>query len=232
METFKLLVIIPNSGMDEQTLHDRKLMLESYASPGTEITVECIPAGPESVETEWEEIEAGYYVLQRVKKVQTEDYQAIIVYCADDPAVRAARELSHIPVIGPGSVSLMLAQDLGNKYSIIVPLEDTVPSTEMRIRRFLFDGTRCCSIRSIPMPVISLRDDLEQTYKVLLEVGKKCVEEDGAHVLVLACLGMAGLGERLQEALGVPVIDPAPASVRYAELLHYAGLQYSRLSYP
>lgn len=71
----------------------------------------------------------------------------------------------------------------------------------------------------------------EITYKVLLKEGEKCVLEDGAHVIVLACLGLAGLGERLQKDLHIPVIDPAAVSIKYAELLYNLGLNYSSLSY-
>ena len=50
---FNLLVLIPNSGMSKEILADRKQMLSKYASNNTEITVECIPAGPISIETEY-----------------------------------------------------------------------------------------------------------------------------------------------------------------------------------
>ena len=64
-----------------------------------------------------------------------------------------------------------------------------------------------------------------------MKEGEKCVLEDGAHVIVLACLGLAGLGERLQKDLHIPVIDPAAVSIKYAELLYNLGLNYSSLSY-
>ena len=46
---FNLLVLIPNSGMSTMTLADRKQMLSKYADNNTEISVECIPAGPISI---------------------------------------------------------------------------------------------------------------------------------------------------------------------------------------
>ena len=46
----KLKVIIPNSGMDRKTLDDREVMLSAYAMQSTEISVDCIDHGPESIE--------------------------------------------------------------------------------------------------------------------------------------------------------------------------------------
>ncbi len=231
-EKFQLLVLIPNSGMSGEELKDRKEMLQAFASDSTEIWVECIPGGPKSIESEYEEAAAGRYILERIGKIPGERFQSVIIYCSSDPALSAAREISPVPVIGPGHASLMIAQDLGDQYSVLTVLEETVALFERKIRQFQFDPTRCRSVRSIGIPVSDLRVDLERTYQALLEAGKICVGKDRAHCIVLACLGMAGLGERLQKDLGVPVLDPAPVSIRYAELLHNAVSGYSRVSYP
>ncbi len=94
---FNLLVLIPNSGMSTMTLADRKQMLSKYADNNTEISVECIPAGPISIETEHEEFEAGIHILNRARTAAEDGFDCMIVYCSSDPAVRAARELAKIP---------------------------------------------------------------------------------------------------------------------------------------
>ena len=45
-------------------------------------------------------------------------------------------------------------------------------------------------------------------------------------------LGMAGLGEKLQNELGIPVLDPAPIAVQYAQTLVKLGLSQSRIAFP
>lgn len=229
---FKLLVIIPNSNMGAETLAQRKQMLESFAIGGLTITVEDIPDGPESIESEYEEAVAGRYVLERISKLKAGEFDAVVIYCFDDPVVNAARELSPIPVIGPGHATVMVAQDLADRYSIITMLEEMIPLTERKIRQFGFDFSRCASIRCSGIPVSKLRDDMEKTYSVLLDLCQKCIKEDSSQAIVLGCLGMAGLGRRLSKALGIPVLDPAEVSVRYAELLLHSELFYSRISYP
>lgn len=228
----RIKVIIPNSGMDKQTLSERELMLKEYALADTAISVDCIDSGPISIESNYDEIQAGKHILDKVKKAERDGFDAIIIYCGSDPAVEAAREIVNIPVIGPGKISMLVALDLAYKFSILTVLDETIPHDEELIRKFGLDSTRVTSIRSVNIPVDDIRKDLDKTFKVLVDAGKNAVELDGAHGIVLSCLGMAGLGSKLQKKLGVPVIDPAFISIRYAETLVLLDLKYSKKSYP
>ena len=64
------------------------------------------------------------------------------------------------------------------------------------------------------------------------------IEEDGAHVLILGCTGMAGLANSIEEDLSrrgitdVPVLDPAVLALKVAEGLADMGLVHSKRSYP
>ncbi len=227
----RIKVIIPNSGMDEKTLRAREIMLSAFARNDTAISVDCIDGGPESIESAYDEVMAGPYILTKVKQAEKDGFDAVVIYCGSDPAVAAAREIVNIPVIGPGKVSKLVALDLGYRFSVITVLDSTVARDEEAVYEKGIDFDRLASVRSIGIPVSNIRDDMESTYQALYAAGKKCIEEDGAHCLVLSCLGMAGMGERLTKSLKVPVIDPAPVAVKYAELLVSLGLSASRLSY-
>ena len=61
----KLKVIIPNSGMDRKTLDDREVMLSAYAMQSTEISVDCIDHGPESIENAYDEVMACAHILPK-----------------------------------------------------------------------------------------------------------------------------------------------------------------------
>jgi allantoin racemase len=226
----KIKIIIPNSGMSPKTLKEREAMLKKIASINTDISVDCIKGGPESIESNYDEALASIHILDGVAKAEKDGFDAVIIYCGSDPALEAARELVDIPVVGPGKASILMVNDLSYRYSILTVLEDTIASDREHVRK-CGDITRLASIRSIGIPVSDVRDDMERTNEALLDAGRKAIEIDGAHALVLSCLGMAGMGERLQEALGVPVIDPAFLAVKYAELLVTLRLRQSRLSY-
>lgn len=54
-----------------------------------------------------------------------------------------------------------------------------------------------------------------------MEVGKKALLEDKAEVITFNVMSLAfqDLDKELQEKLGVPVVDPAKAAVKMAEML-------------
>lgn len=229
----KIKVIIPNSGMSQEKLNARITKLTGFAmKKDTEVSVECIDGGPETIESVYDEVLAGPHILTKAIKAEKDGFDAIITYCGSDPAITAIREVVRIPVIGPGRTTMMVALDLGHRFSILTVLESTIAGNTEAVRERGFDPTRLASVRSINIPVANMQDNIDVTMGALVKTGKKCIEEDGAHCLVLSCLGMAGLGERLQKELGVPVLDPAPLSIRYAELLVSSGLSQSTLSYP
>ena len=53
----------------------------------------------------------------------------------------------------------------------------------------------------------------------MIEEGQEAVRDDGADVLLLGCTNYFGLYETVQGAVGVPVIDPIVASLKFVELL-------------
>jgi Asp/Glu/hydantoin racemase len=50
----------------------------------------------------------------------------------------------------------------------------------------------------------------------MIEVGRALKEEDGAGAIVMGCAGMARLRRGLEDALGIPVIDPTQAATAIA----------------
>ncbi len=50
----------------------------------------------------------------------------------------------------------------------------------------------------------------------MIEVGTELKDRDGAGVIVMGCAGMARHRRPLEDALGVPVIDPTQAAVAMA----------------
>ena len=224
-------VIIPNSGMDRATLDERERMLSFYAWPETNISVDCIDGGPESIESAYDEVLACPYVVEKAVEAEKSGYDAIVVYCGSDPAVNAAREVVNIPVIGPGKISKLIASDLGYKFSILTVLDSCIVRDRELAYEKGFNAEKVASVRAIGIPVSNVRDNLDDSLKALYTAGKKCIA-DGADCIVLSCLGMAGLGEKLQTVLNIPVIDPASIAIQYAQMLVKLNLTQSRIADP
>jgi allantoin racemase len=74
---------------------------------------------------------------------------------------------------------------------------------------------RVAGERAVGIPVVELVDET-RTFRRMSEVGAELRDGDGADVIVMGCAGMARYRERLQDTLGIPVIDPTQAAVTMA----------------
>jgi Asp/Glu/hydantoin racemase len=50
----------------------------------------------------------------------------------------------------------------------------------------------------------------------MIETGRALRDRDGADVLILGCAGMAGRRAALEDALGLPVVEPCQAATAMA----------------
>jgi len=218
--------------MTRSSLEARERFLRALVRPDTKISVSCTEDGPRSIESHYDACMAGPWILKQVEQVEKDGFSAIVLYCMNDPAIEASRELVTIPVIAAGETSLHLATMLGSRFTFLTVLDQMIPEVEDMIQKTRIKFSCLASVRSLGIPVSELRDNLEKTKEIVIREGRKAVQEDGAHVLVLGCLGLAGLGRVVQEALGIPVIDPALVSIATAELLIYSNLTHSKIDYP
>ena len=226
----KIKVVIPNSGMDRETLDARERMLSRALPAGTEISVACIPSGPRSIESNTDEILAGPLMVQAAIQAEREGYSAFVVYCFSDLAVAAIRENVSIPVTGPGETALAAADMLSNRFSVITTVEGNISRTYRRLLQNPVAQRKMVSVRALDLPVVQLREDPSATCGRLKQVCRQAVEQDGADTVVLGCLGMAQYGEEVERACGIKVIDPAFLAVAWAELSARLDLRPSRRS--
>ncbi|WP_206019782.1 aspartate/glutamate racemase family protein [Pseudomaricurvus alkylphenolicus] len=146
-------------------------------------------------------------------------FDAIVIGCFYDPSLEAAREISGSSVVvAPCQASLQLAEHLSNKFSIIVGQAKWIEQMSERVSAYGCDS-KLASMRSIDISVPELQRDCRLTEDRIILAGKRAIEEDGAEALVLGCTCTFGLYERVQQELGVPVIDPICAAYKWAETM-------------
>lgn len=214
--------------------NERLAYLRQYASPGVTLDNMADFVGswsrPTSIESRQEELELAQWVIERCIEAERRGFDAVITGCFGDPGVDAARELVRIPVIAPGETTLLIARMLAHYFSIISPLHSTVPLAREQAHKvgvYPF----VASIRSLDIPVEEIRRRDPATIERIVALGKECVEQDGAELLVFACASMSLLADEAQERIGVPVIDAVRLSVRAAEMLVGANLKHSSRTY-
>lgn len=213
----KIKVVIPNRGMDRETLDRREEMLRSALSSETELSVDCIKQGPLSIESNTDEMMAGQEVLRQCVDAERAGFDAVVIYCFSDVGIEAVRENVKIPVVGPGEVSLAAADLISQRFTVVTTLSGNVSRTERRLMKNKVAREKMISVRALDIPVVELRENPDVTQRYLERLCKKSIVEDRIDTLILGCLGMARYGDLLEQKYGIKVIDPAFLAVGYAE---------------
>ena len=211
-----------------------KREFEHFAARGTEIEVVNLSRGPASVESHYDDAVATPDILSKVKEAEQAGFDGVIVDCFGDVGVKAAREITNIPVVGPGETSMLFAAALGHCFSVITVLKNLVPMLS-DAAKVLGVHEKLASVRYVDIPVLEVADK-ERLKKALYQEMLNAIEKDGAHVLVLGCTGMTGVASDLSRMLkekgyDVPVIDPSAASLKFAEAQVRMGIKQSKITY-
>lgn len=220
----------------------RKLLAESErefggaARQGTELSHVILERGPASIESEYDEAMALPDTLRQVQKAQADGTDAIIINCASDPGLDAARELSSIPVVGVAQAAFSLATVLAQKFSVVAILERDIPDLDRMFRLYgVLD--RVASVRVMDMPVLELFKDRKKAICAMTDAALLALREDRAEAITFDCTGLSGIVTEIKsnlaaEGFEVPVIDPVAASMKLAESLVELKLCHSKLTYP
>jgi allantoin racemase len=126
---------------------------------------------------------------------------------------------------------MVVAANLGHRFSVVTVLENVVRPLE-NLALVTGVAAKLASVRQIGIPVLELNADPPRTFSRLIDVSREVVERDRADVLVLGCGTLSFRAAELQEAVGVPVINPLQVTLRMAELLVACGLSHSKRSHP
>ena len=225
--------------------------LDKNTLPGFKVDVRYIAYGGELPASEYYISVSAPYIIEEIIRAEKEGFAGAIIGCFGNPALKEAREVVKIPVVGPGTAACHLACLLGDKLGIIgtgARIEHKNLKLNEKYHHQFYYGIhrelqleglldRVVCIRTTNRPanggVTALADEnLGGETEALLEQGRKAIEEDGADVIVLGCALMIGTADILQEELGVPVVDPTLAAINIIEMLISMNLKQSVLSYP
>ena len=156
-------------------LDRRKAYLERQAAPGTVISVRESEEGPASIESAAEEYLAVPGLLAAAPVLESEGTNAIIVGCFGDPGLSAARELTGIPVVGPGQASGHLAAQLGSRFAVLTVVGEVVPAIRRQMRGHGLEGF-LSEVRAVDVPVLELRERRDEVLGTLEHVGREVIK--------------------------------------------------------
>jgi len=230
----KILVIVPFA-LDDAQLKARTTQVEEYAAGrGTSFVFRSVRVGPTSFVGWHDWLLADLGVFEAGCHAQEEGFHAVCVDTMSDSGVSALRSVLDIPVVGPGRNAMLLAITLGARFSVVALWRPSVVRYRAAIADLRLEH-HCASIRSLdfdPDFAGLLQGKEEAARQRIVEVGRSCVEQDGADVIILGSTTLHAAATWLEEELDVPIVNPGPASYAMAGLLLDTGLSHSTACYP
>lgn len=197
------------------------------AALGTEVIAVSPKTGVPSIEGHYDEAISAIGVLALIQQGKIQQVDGHIIACFGDPALHAAREIAHAPVIGIAEAAFHMATLIATKFSIVTTLSRTRIIAEHLLHQYGF-SQHCAQIRCIDLPVLALENDKAFAYQKLLNACKQAKEHDGIGAIVLGCGGMAEMADQVANELHIPIVDGVRAAVKLIEGLHGMGLKTSK----
>jgi len=218
--------------MNEATLEARRVMLSKFVSGEVVISVEGLEDGPASIEYFTDECLASCSLIRQCIRSEKEGYQSIVIYCFSDVAIDAIRENVAVPVIGPGEVTLAVADMISSRFTVITTIKDNIPRTWRRLRKNPVAKEKMTSVRHLDIPVVDLREDPNVTRQSLYQVCREAKLNEHIDTVILGCLGLAGYGDLVQKELGLKLLDPAFLAISFAEMAVRNDIVPGQFSFP
>ena len=215
-----LVIINPNSS-DQVTEGIRSAVkpLEQFGFP---ISCVTLAEGPPAIETQ---MQADLTIAPLLKLAEKHGQAAgFVIACFGDPGLHALRDCADVPVVGIQEASVGMALTLGQSFGVIAILPASIPR---HLRAFGAMGVqhRLAGDRALGLGVAELADS-DRTLDAMIRTGAMLRDDDGADVLIMGCAGMAGYREALEDALGLPVVEPCQAGASLA--LSQIALGYAK----
>ena len=204
-----IVVLNPNSS---QSVTDAlSTALEPLRFPGGP-TIRCdtLESGPPVIETDAHVSEAAALVCDYLRR-HAGTSGAFVIACFSDPGLHEARAECPRPVFGMAECGLLTALAYGRRFGVISILPASLPRHLGYIRALGIEE-RLAADLPIGLGVQELADE-SVALRRMSTVGIRLRDDHGADVVVMGCAGMASLRQRLQDVLGIPVIEPVQAAV-------------------
>lgn len=199
---------------DEAILNAHGRKIEKYF-PNLKIESKCIPNQFDGIHSKETMAIAVPKIIELAKEFRDKD--AIIVSCADDPAIEELNQIANMPIIvGAGTALSILSAVTGEKVGVIGVSDEIPKPLRKRLRSRVFN--------------LGLPDKVNSTLDLMTAEGiESCVKKGeklkaaGAELIALACTGFATVdfAQKLERHLGISVLDPVICEgfIAYYELI-------------
>jgi len=205
----RILVINPNSSTDCSA--GIAAAVTGFRMPGGPvIDVATLLEGPPAIYS-WRDWHRAVEPLCALIERETAD--VYVVACASDPGIEAARAVTERPVLGVFRSAVATATARGERFGVVAIVDASKGRHLAALRAMGLEGRLAGHVAlNVSMETLlssaSARPALEHAARTLLQ--------QGANSIILGCTGMAQHRRALEDAVGIPVIEPCQAAVALA----------------
>ncbi|MDM0077255.1 aspartate/glutamate racemase family protein [Variovorax sp. J2P1-59] len=207
-----LYVINPNSS-EAVTAGIDAAMAPLRRPEGPAIRCVTLADGPPGVQTQ-HDVDRAALSVRRFAEAHLEGTAAFVTACFSDPGLHMLREMRGPLAFGISECAALTALTLGQSFGVIAILPASIPR-HWRTWGAMGIQQRVAGEVAIGRTVSELSDQTA-TLEAMIAAGRRLRDENGANVLVMGCAGMAPFRAPLQEATGLPVVEPTQAAVSMA----------------
>lgn len=204
----RILVINPNS--DAACTAGIAAAVAPLACPGIVFDCVTLAEGPPAIAT-WQDWFSVVLPLQA--RVAAEVADAVIIACVSDPAIDLLRAGTQTPVFGPLRCGVAAALARADRFGLVAFVQAS-RARQARVLQAMGMEARCAGIIPLDLPMAALLDP--QAPRARLREAARGLAALGAEAIVLGCAGMAGHRAFLEDACGLPVIEPIQAAAAQA----------------
>ena len=205
-----LIVINPNSS--QQVTDGIDAAIAPLRQLGRTIRCLTLAEGPPGIESQKQ---ADLTIAPMLRLAATQkDAAGYVIACFGDPGLHALRDQTPLPVLGIQEAAVLTALTLGQRFGVIAILPGSIPR---HLRSFGAMGVldRLAGDRALGLTVADLADPAK-SLAAMVATGKRLRDDDGAHVLIMGCAGMAHYRDTLEAETGLPVVEPCQAAAAMA----------------
>jgi Asp/Glu/hydantoin racemase len=212
----RILFINPNSS--EACSDGIAAAIAPFRYPGgPAIEVATLRQGPPAIYS-WEDWFSVAAPL--VARVRQEDADCFVIACASDPALPALREATRTPVLGIFSCAVLAALSRAETFGVVGIVSASKARHRLALRQLGIEARLADEI-ALDVSMQALLDPLAA--RAAMSEAACALVRAGAGVVVLGCAGMAHHRAAVEQACGVPVIEPCQAAAAAALGIVLAG---------
>jgi Asp/Glu/hydantoin racemase len=184
---------------------------------GADFVVETLAEGPPGIYS-WQDWHAVVGPL--CVRAAGDDADVFVVACASDPGIEAVRAARPGPVLGIFRCAVAAAMARAERFGVIALVDASIARHALALRMMGAEGRLAGEI-AMNVSIPELLDPVAARGR-LVETGRRLVAA-GAQTVILGCTGMAGHRAAIEQAIGVPVIEPCQAAAGQALAIVAAG---------